>query len=382
MNFMRVFYCDTDIFSGHEKMFLAAACGVSDKFPCVLILNEHNPKALAYCREHGHFDQIITVPIKTVKFASLVTWFMWGDILKIKKILQKYHATSVVVSQGRIEIGNLGSMAARLISVPVTSYIPMAHGYVELYGKSATHLFKDALCAILYRLPARYITISDSVKASLQQKSGRDTPVDVVANYIDRKPQADVADAATPLSDVPPGTFTLVIPGRLLDKQKGQIDYLTALKTVIAQQPNVKCFLVGEGEDKARIRAFITANQLHNHVELLGNRDDMLAIMSQADMIVIPSKFEGVPLVLIEAALLNKKIIASRIDGIKDYLNATYLFDSHNIDEMSRVTLQHMTSSGEDNYRTSLKALIQRHQDDFINDFYAALIQPSVENAS
>ncbi|WP_146742049.1 glycosyltransferase, partial [Lonsdalea populi] len=102
----------------------------------------------------------------------------------------------------------------------------------------------------------------------------------------------------------------------------------------------------------------------------------------QADLIVIPSKFEGVPLVLIEAALLNKKIIASRIDGIKDYLNATFLFGSHNIDEMSRVTLQHMTSSRDDNYRESLKTLIRRHQDDFVNDFYAALIQPSVKSTS
>jgi glycosyltransferase involved in cell wall biosynthesis len=55
---------------------------------------------------------------------------------------------------------------------------------------------------------------------------------------------------------------------------------------------------------------------------LLGEREDAREVLAAADVFVLPSLWEGLPYVLVEAAALGKPIIASDIDGVREVVRS------------------------------------------------------------
>ena len=53
-----IFYCESRIFSGQERMFLTAACSESSKKNSVLIINKKNTGGINFARENGSFIEI------------------------------------------------------------------------------------------------------------------------------------------------------------------------------------------------------------------------------------------------------------------------------------------------------------------------------------
>jgi len=111
-----------------------------------------------------------------------------------------------------------------------------------------------------------------------------------------------------------PEEMVIVAPGRL-EVQKGQSYLLEALPEVLRQFPNLRVLIVGDGSLRDKLAAKITELSLQNHVELTGYRKDVYDLFRLSDLIVLPSLFEGLPLVAIEAGALGKTILATTVDG-------------------------------------------------------------------
>ncbi len=58
----------------------------------------------------------------------------------------------------------------------------------------------------------------------------------------------------------------------------------------------------------------------------LGRRDDIATLMSSADLFVLPSLFEGLPLSVLEAMSMSVPVVATRIGGTVEALGPTYPF--------------------------------------------------------
>lgn len=101
----------------------------------------------------------------------------------------------------------------------------------------------------------------------------------------------------------------------LADK-KGQADLVRAVALLKDAWPNLVCFFVGTGENMDSLRRQAEELGVARQVVLLGYRSDAVAIMNAMDLIILPSLGkEGLPLVLLEAALLGKPAICSNIPG-------------------------------------------------------------------
>ncbi|WP_220432150.1 glycosyltransferase [Falsirhodobacter xinxiangensis] len=91
------------------------------------------------------------------------------------------------------------------------------------------------------------------------------------------------------------------------------------LLAAMARLPgNVRLRLAGTGPEEAAIRRRIA--RLGLNAELLGHRDDIPALMAGADVLVLPSAFEGLPLVVLEAMALGCPVVATRIGGVVEAL--------------------------------------------------------------
>jgi glycosyltransferase involved in cell wall biosynthesis len=104
-----------------------------------------------------------------------------------------------------------------------------------------------------------------------------------------------------------------------LRTRKG-IDVLLDAAPLIARSvPQARGFVVGDGEDSASLRAH-QQRVAASTVELMGRRDDARAIAANADVFVVPSRVEGMPLALLEAMALERPIVATRIGSLPELL--------------------------------------------------------------
>jgi sugar transferase (PEP-CTERM/EpsH1 system associated) len=113
----------------------------------------------------------------------------------------------------------------------------------------------------------------------------------------------------------------------LLILQVARLDYLkdhaTAIRTlghVVGQRPNARLVLVGEGPERAKIEELSRQAGLENHVQLLGLRKDVSRLLYAADVFLLTSISEGIPLTLIEAMAAGLPVVATRVGGVGEVI--------------------------------------------------------------
>jgi glycosyltransferase involved in cell wall biosynthesis len=99
------------------------------------------------------------------------------------------------------------------------------------------------------------------------------------------------------------------------EPQKDHANLLAAMRLIVDLRPDVMLFLVGQGSLEQEIRLKAEALGLSNHVQFLGTRSDIPAVMNASDVYVMSSLWEGLPLVLIEAASVGLPIVATDVGG-------------------------------------------------------------------
>ena len=114
----------------------------------------------------------------------------------------------------------------------------------------------------------------------------------------------------------------LLFVGRLEDHQKGIFRLPAILAACRQQQLPVQLTIIGDGSDQARLRELIDLAGVADLVELRGFQPhtQMLAAMHCHHGLLLPSNYEGLPLVLLEAQAHGCVPIAARLPNITDYV--------------------------------------------------------------
>ncbi len=107
--------------------------------------------------------------------------------------------------------------------------------------------------------------------------------------------------------------------GRLTDV-KNQSLIIRAIKILSDKGYDLSLDLYGSGENENVYNELIKSLSLENKVRIRGLIDDVFPVMHNADIFVLPSKYEGMPMTLIEAMGTGLPIIASRVGGIPDMI--------------------------------------------------------------
>jgi glycosyltransferase involved in cell wall biosynthesis len=100
----------------------------------------------------------------------------------------------------------------------------------------------------------------------------------------------------------------------------------------------IKCIIIGEGPEKKSLEREIYRNRLDNTVLLTGFKSDAISYINAMDVFVLPSEREGFPRVILEAMLMGKPVIASRIAGPAELVikgKTGFLFQTGNIEELA-----------------------------------------------
>lgn len=158
------------------------------------------------------------------------------------------------------------------------------------------------------------VACSASVAASLRAHGTE--PVRTIANGVGPCPPSASAEELRRELGLAPWLRLIVAAGRL-ERQKRHDLAVSA----IARLPDVALVILGEGTLRNDLERQIERLSLSGRVRLVGRRDDARAIIGAADVVVQPSDWEGLPLVVLEAMSAARPLVATRVTGLSELIN-------------------------------------------------------------
>jgi glycosyltransferase involved in cell wall biosynthesis len=112
-----------------------------------------------------------------------------------------------------------------------------------------------------------------------------------------------------------PADASLIVYAGRLAPQKGVEDLLHALDILQHVRPRMRALIVGEGPSRSRLEARARGFALLDRVRFTGHRDDVPRLLTAADLLVLPSLYEGLPNVVLEAMQVRKPVVATAAPG-------------------------------------------------------------------
>jgi glycosyltransferase involved in cell wall biosynthesis len=111
----------------------------------------------------------------------------------------------------------------------------------------------------------------------------------------------------------------LLSVGRLV-YQKAHEVLVAAMPAVLKKFPNAKAGICGDGVLRPDLEAQIQSLGLSDSVKLLGKWDNVAKFLASADVFVLPSRWEGLPIALLEAMSAGLPVVATNVEGVDEVI--------------------------------------------------------------
>jgi len=242
------------------------------------------------------------------------------DIKTIFRIRQyiKHNGISIVHSHGYKSNFYSILASARMNIKKVTT----CHNWLgdDLKMRFYTRLDK----ALLNRFD-RVVVVSNDLRDKISKKAASQDKVIVINNGVD----IDKFKFASRDSEIKEsmglreGEPVIVSIGRLTE-EKGLIYLIKAFVKIVSEYPRAKLLIVGDGPLRSFLELEIKSLELENNVIFAGIRNDIPEILAMANVFVLPSLEEAMPMALLEAMAAKSPIVATGVGAISNIIKDRY----------------------------------------------------------
>ncbi|HEY2249668.1 MAG TPA: GT4 family glycosyltransferase PelF, partial [Planctomycetaceae bacterium] len=203
----------------------------------------------------------------------------------------------------------VGAPAARWAGVPAV--VHTRHGMHEITGWATT--FGNRMAT---RLTHRMVAVSAAAAAmSRVNDRVKEDRLAVIRNGVDlnlyRRREWGLSRDG----------FKAIHAARLACPTKDQRTLLRAVRLVVDREPAFMLDIVGDGPDRAMLEAMCDELDLRSNVNFLGFRHDLHELLPQADLFVLSSVTEGLPMTLLEAMAAGLPIVSTDVGGIPELVD-------------------------------------------------------------
>jgi glycosyltransferase involved in cell wall biosynthesis len=198
---------------------------------------------------------------------------------------------------------------ARVRALVATIHSINDGGPIRMAAYRASSAVVDRFTIISRLAAERYVGIG-AVPARL---------VEVIPNAVDIEAFRKMPEARAAIrSELGIGhEFVWIAVGRF-EEAKDYPTMITAFAQLATTRPASRLLLVGKGSLQADVEQQVRAAGLEGRVRFLGVRRDVTRLLSAADGYVLSSAWEGMPVVLLEAAAAELPIVATRVGGVAE----------------------------------------------------------------
>jgi glycosyltransferase involved in cell wall biosynthesis len=284
--------------------------------------NGHSVTAVSFYNRdglHQEWEKSYAVPVQSLssfnkkaglfhQAASLLTgiWNLW-KILRAKK----FDAIITFTHDSNI----LGAPLAWLAGVPVR----IGTNLGEIRGMTK---FREGVHTLLVntRIIQTLVASSTRTRQNSIDKGVNPDQIKVVYNSISPFTLENINrnEVRGKLGLHEDEVFLLTI-GRLV-YEKGHEFLIEATGIAARSHPDIFTGICGGGPLRKQLMEQITALNLEEKVRLLGQWENINELLAAADIFVLPSRWEGLPMALLEAMMANLPVIATRVEGVEEVI--------------------------------------------------------------
>jgi len=288
-------YDDNPDFGGHQVM----ACHGIEELAA-------NPAVEIVCMLNPDNDKLVR---KLEKYTVL-------DAPCTARQLKAIHPDLVLCIQGDIGQSTSGIAAAKKAGIPCVSYLALPRSLQQMGAKLGA--LRDRINQRLLNKPSRYIVISESMQQLLRDR-GTTVPITIVKNGTPAPPPPSL----TPHTSI----LTLGLLGRIEFNQKQQHFMVHTFLNFPEAFAGCRLLIAGDGPDADKLRQMVAGKE---NITLRSWQDNTEAFYEEVDFLMLPSRYEGVPLVMLEALLRGIPVLGSNRDGMHDTLPSAWTFEFGN----------------------------------------------------
>jgi teichuronic acid biosynthesis glycosyltransferase TuaC len=297
---------------------------------------------------------------------------LYASLISKVRRLHRSQPIDVIHAHAALPCGHAAVLLSRELKIPC---VVTVHG-LDAFFDDQVRGYAGQLCQrvarFVYRSAARVICISDKVAENVAESAAAPVQTSVIYNSVD-------AQMFSPPSTDSPANKILSV-GNLIPI-KGHELLLRALAAVLPKYPDISVEIIGDGPEYHRLSRLAHDCKVAGKVRFLGrqSRKQVAEAMRRCVVFALPSRYEGLGCVYLEAMSTERAVIACRgqgIDGVIQHRSNGWLVDPDNLQELITALsalLQNLPlrrQIGQAARRTILRSLTTTHQADQLAALY------------
>jgi teichuronic acid biosynthesis glycosyltransferase TuaC len=240
--------------------------------------------------------------------------FLFARMVGCVRDLQRSHRIDIVHAHAPLPCGHAAMLLSAELGLP---YVVSVHGLdafsTEQVGGRAGEWCRR-ISQRVYRFSRRVICISERVREQVLEGTGPSCRTSVVYNGVD-------PELFSPGSE-PASAGSVVLSVGNLIPIKGHEVLVRAVAALAPDFPAVHLEIIGQGPELSRLQALTQRLQIGGRVRFLGHqsRQQVAAAMRRCTVFALPSRYEGLGCVYLEAMSVGKPVIGCRGQGIAEII--------------------------------------------------------------
>jgi L-malate glycosyltransferase len=252
------------------------------------------------------------IDLKTFKGGKVNGLLLMNGLLSLWRLIRRERIE--VMETFTHDSNILGLPVGWLAGVPVR--LATHHGVIDGFSRARQRIHSFIVNHIAHLI----IAVSSKTEGQAIQEGIKRENIVVIQNGIEPVSlEAVNRPGVRKETGMGPADIFLVSVGRLVYQKAHQV-LVSAMPLVLKEFPHVKLGICGDGILRPQLESQIEELGLSQNVKLLGKWENVARFLSIADIFVLPSRWEGLPIALLEAMSVGLPVVATTVEGVDEVI--------------------------------------------------------------
>jgi glycosyltransferase involved in cell wall biosynthesis len=290
--------------------------------------------------------------------------FLYASLISKVRRLHQSQRIDLIHAHAALPCGHAAVLLSRELNIPCVVTVHGLDAFFDQQVRGYAGRWCKRVVDFVYRSASRVICISGKVAAQVVDGAAVRVNTNVIYNSVDAQLFSPASNASLSNSILSVGNLIPI---------KGHELLLRALAEVFPQYPDLSCEIIGDGPEYTRLAGLARDRNIAGRVRFLGrqSRKQVADAMRRCVLFALPSRYEGLGCVYLEAMSTEKAVIACRGQGIDELIrhgSNGWLIDPGNLQQLIAAlsgllqNLQLRRQIGKAGRRTILQNFTSTHQ--------------------
>jgi glycosyltransferase involved in cell wall biosynthesis len=309
-------YSDSRIFSGAEAVLCDVVKGLSENSQIEVNCagSRDNPRLFDAFAEVVGESEVLETPSQPLRAAALHLYDP-RRLVAVQRLLRQDRWQVVLINLGSAEYGATPLVVRRPSGSKLLGFMHVPGGF-EQFGFRGARL-REGLARFPMRSLDAVCVMTDSARDTFRRTWVKQS-MDVHCLPAPRPKMTRLPRARARAELGLPEGLIVGLAGRISFKQKGHDTFVEAAEMLLRERPGLTFAVAGDGPDREALERLLVQRQITDRFCLLGHVPRIEHFLSTLDVIAIPSRFEGLGLVALEALSIGVPGVATNCDGLRD----------------------------------------------------------------